>query len=446
MNALTRRQLMTAGMGVATSSVMVGCATPGMESVNVEPTIAAVGGGEKVTLTYWAWLKDLQKVADIWNAQNPHIEVQTVWIPGGNQGGYQKLYSALAANGGPDLAQVELRGIPEFMLVNGLVDLGRYGADEYAESFDPTLWSQVSFIDGVFGVPQDSGPMATFYQTEIFAELGAPPPKTWPEWAEVAAELRKKSIYLDCFAVADPSYFISYATQAGAAWLKPEDDGWVINMQDEATMNVAKFFDDALNQDLVNTGFTPYSPAWFAAAAKGQIASVTDGSWADALVQGVAGGAGKWSVAPMPTWPQGGFGSSYRGGSTTTVLANSSHPREALEFATWLNGSQEGIDGLIEHCGIGWSASSDFIGTARQEPSEFFSGQNYNEEVFVPANEQQNPDWAWWPITQQSINILADEFRRKGDGQSLMDGVINAENEITAAFRNKGLRIRKEES
>ncbi|MGO1385131.1 MAG: ABC transporter substrate-binding protein [Arachnia sp.] len=444
MKALTRRQLMRVGLGAAT--VMTGCATPGMTSVNSQPTIDAVGNGEKVTLTYWAWLKDLQKVADIWNTQNPHIEVQTVWIPGGNQGGYQKLYSALAANSGPDLAQVELRSIPEFILVNGLVDLGRYGAQEYADRFDPTLWGQVSFIDGVYGIPQDSGPVATFYQTEIFEQVGAPPPKTWPEWAELAAELRKMSVYLDCFPIADPSYFIAYATQAGASWLAPEDDGWVINMRDEATLDVARFFDDALNRDLVNTDFTTYSPAWFAACANGQLASVTDGSWADALVQGVAGGAGKWRVAPMPTWPLGGFGSSSRGGSTTAVLANSSHPREALEFAVWLNSSPEGIDALIKHSGIGWSANPEYIGSSRKEPSEFFSGQNYNTEVFVPAAKQQNPDWTWWPITQQSINILADEFRRKGDGQSLVDGVINAENQITDVFRSKGLRIRKEAS
>lgn len=446
MKALTRRQLMMTGMGAATSSLMVGCATPGMESVNAQPTIAAVGSGEKITLTYWAWLKDLQEVADIWNAQNPLIQVETVWIPGGNQGGYQKLYSALAANGGPDLAQVELRAIPEFMLVNGLVDLDRYGAQEYADRFDPTFWGQVSFVDGVFGIPQDSGPMATFYQTEIFEQLGAPPPTTWPDWAEVAAEMRKMGVYLDCFPVADPSYFISYATQAGASWLKPEADGWVINMRDEATMEVARFFDDALDRDLVNTGFTTFSPAWFAACANGQLASVTDGSWADALVQGVAGGAGKWRVAPMPTWTTGGFGSSQRGGSTTAVLANSSHPREALEFAVWLNSSKEGIDALIEHSGIGWSANPDYIGSQRQEPSEFFSGQNYNTEVLVPATKQQNRDWSWWPITQQSINILSDEFRRKGEGQSLVDGVVKAEDEIAAVFRSKGLRIRKGDS
>ncbi|QGH68119.1 extracellular solute-binding protein [Pseudactinotalea sp. HY158] len=444
MTSLTRRQLLTFGLGATAAGALAACATPGTTSVNAAPTIPPEPSGHPVRLTYWAWLKDLQKVADIWNAQNPHIQVETVWIPGGNEGGYQKLYSALAAGGGPDLAQVELRAVPEFMLVNGLVDLSRYGADAAAPTFDPTLWNQVSFTGGVYGIPQDSGPMATFYQTELFEKIGARPPDTWSQWAEVAAEFRTAGAYIDVFPIADPSSFVAYATQAGATWLTPTDDGWVIDMTGEATLTVARFFDHAIDSDLVTTDYGLYSPPWFAAAAAGGLASLTDASWADALLEGVSGAEGKWRVAPMPRWEHGGFGSSFRGGSTTTVLAHSAHPAEALEFATWLNGSRAGIDGLIEHCGIGWSANPDYIGASRMQPSPFFGGQDYNTDVFLPASTEQNPDWSWWPITQQSLNILADEFRRKPSGQSLVDAVANAERQIISAFENKGLSIRKE--
>lgn len=444
MRPLTRRQLLGLGLGTA-ATALAGCATPGTTSVNAQPTIPSAGAGQPVKLTYWAWLKDLQKVADIWNAKNPHVQVEAVWIPGGNQGGYQKLYASLAAGGGPDLAQVEFRTIPEFLLVNGLTDLSRYGARQYADRFDPTLWHQASFTGGTFGIPQDSGPMGTFYQVEPFARVGASPRPgwTWDEWADAAAELRRLDVYIDCFPIADASVFAAFATQAGASWLTPTKDGWVINMRDDATMAVARFFDRAIERDLVTTAFTPYSPGWFAACANGKLASITDASWADALIQGVTGGKGKWKVAPMPVWPHGGYGSSYRGGSTTAVLANSRHPREATEFAVWLNSSREGIDGLIEHCGIGWSASSDYIGAARQKPSPFFSGQDYNRDVFAPAVKQQNRHWSWWPVTQQSFNILSDEFRKRGAGQKLVDAVVRAEEQIIVAFKNKGLTIHR---
>ncbi|BDZ51292.1 hypothetical protein GCM10025867_35330 [Frondihabitans sucicola] len=145
----------------------------------------------------------------------------------------------------------------------------------------------------------------------------------------------------------------------------------------------------------------------------------------------------------MPVWGKEGFGSSYQGGSTAAVLANSPHPKEALDFCVWMTTTKEGIDALIEYCGIGWSPARDFIGSAREKPSKFFAGQNYNEEVFVPAAKEQNPDWSWWPVTQQSFNILSDGFRKKGSGTTLVDSVATAEKQIMAVFRGKGLSIRK---
>ena len=57
----------------------------------------------------------------------------------------------------------------------------------------------------------------------------------------------------------------------------------------------------------------------------------------------------------MQKWGADGFGSSAIGGSTAAVLANAKHPKEALEFITWMTTSKEGIDAMIKYCGIGWS-------------------------------------------------------------------------------------------
>lgn len=441
MSPLSRRGFF--GLGAAAGAVLLpGCSTPGMTSVNTQPVVPAATG--PVNLTYWSWLKDLQKVCDIWNADNPNVQVEATWLPSGNSGGYQKMYTALAAGGtDPDLAQVEFRTVPEFMLVNGVVDLARYGANDYADRFDPTLWGQVSHVGGVFGIPQDSGPMATFYRPDLLAAVDAEPPVTWDDWASVAAELRRTNVYIDCFALADASWFTAIATQAGASWLRVDGDSWVIDMTDDATLDTARFFDKAIDDDLVTTAFGPFSTPWFAAAAANQIATLTTGSWGDALLAGVSGAEGKWRVAPMPRWSSGGFGSSFLGGSTVAVLSTSRHPQEALDFAIWMQTSKEGIDALIEYCGIGWSPSRDYIGAQRQQPSAFFGGQNYNEEIFLPAAQQQNPDWSWWPLTQQSFNIISDGFRNKATGGTLVDAITTAETNIIEAFRNKGLNIRK---
>lgn len=444
MTALSRRNLLRAGLGASAAWALAGCSTPGTSPVNARPTMPAASSGEAVRLNMWSWVTDLHIAAEIWNEQNPHIQVDISWIPGGNEGGYQTLFSALAADSSPDLAQVELRAIPEFMLVNGLVDLSRYGADQYADRFDETLWGQASFADGVYGIPQDAGPVGMFYRPDLLEQVGAEVPATWGEWAEVGAELRDAGIYIDSFPLADASIFTAHAMQAGATWFSAEEDHWVMNMADETTLDVARFFDAAVDSGIVTTQHEPFSPGWFAAAGNDRIASLSGASWGDAMLQGVSGAEGEWRVAPVPQW-MNGYGSSTIGGSSTAVMANSRHPAEALEFAVWLNSSPEGIDALIENSGIGWSASPNHIGSSREGPSEFFGGQEYNTEVFEKAAQQQNPHWQWWPIVQQSFSILEDEFRQKAQGSSLVDAVVSAENSIFDVMRHKGLVVRRAE-
>jgi multiple sugar transport system substrate-binding protein len=438
-----RRRLLGLGLGALGAAALAGCAPPGANPVNAEPTIPAAGPGEKITLTYWAWLKDLQKVADIWNAKNPNVQVEAVFSLGGNSGGYQKMYSALAAGGGPDLAQVELRSVPEFMLVGGLVDLARYGAEQYRSRYDEAAWDQVTFNGGVFAIPQDTGPMAWYYQPAVLAKVGGQPPTTWDEWASLAEELHKRdpSVYLEAFSVADASPFMAYAAQAGGKWFTPTENGWIVNLTDDATLTAARFFDKAIDGGYVQTGYDPYSPGWTAAAGNGQIAALTGASWGDALVETIGTGAGKWRVAPMPKWPTGS-GSTALGGSSTAILANSRHPKEALDFAVWMTTSPEAIDALIKYCGIGWSPARDYIGAQRQQPSEFFSGQNYNTEIFVPAAGQQPKDWRWGPITQRTLNALSDNFRRKiTAGQSLVDSLRLTQRTTVDTMRQIGLTV-----
>ena len=436
---------MELGLGALGAAALAGCAPPGANPVNSEPVIPAAAAGEKITLTYWAWLKDLQKVCDIWNAKNPNVQVEAVFSLGGSSGGYQKMYSALAAGGGPDLAQVELRTVPEFMLVQGLVDLSRYGAKQYASLYDEAAWGQVNFNGGVYAIPQDTGPMGWYYQPAALAKVGGRPPSTWDEWAQLAEAIHKQDAnnYLESFSVADASPFMSYAAQAGAKWFTPTDDGWLVNLTDDASLMVARFFDKAVDNKWVQTAYDAYSPGWTAAAGNGQIAALTGASWGDALVETIGTGAGRWKVAPMPRW-SGGFGSTALGGSSSAVLANSKHPKEALDFAVWMTTSKEGVDAMIKYCGIGWSPARDYIGAQRQQPSEFFSGQNYNTEVFVPAAKQQPTDWHWGPITQRMLNTLSDNFRLKlTSGQSLVDSLHKTQQTTVDILRQIGLTVRE---
>ncbi|PWH07447.1 ABC transporter substrate-binding protein [Brachybacterium endophyticum] len=443
MRPLVPRRTALAG-GAATAAALAaglaGCAPTGAGKVNAEAVIPPSDG--PVTLTYWAWLKDLQKVADEFNKTQDRITVEAVWIPGGNAGGYAKILSAVAAGGGPDIAQVELRSVPEFALAGALTDLTRYGFAKDEKAFDPGAFAQIKVGDSLWAVPQDTGPGAMFYNKEVLEEeLGLTPPKTWDEFRSVAEEVKKAGKTLMTLDPGDGSVLPLWAMQKGSVWFEPKDDTWVLNMADDPTMEMADYWDGVFSDELVSTGYGPFSTPWYAAAGDGKVLSYVGGSWGDALTETVPGGKGKWAVADMPRW-EDGYASGGLGGSSAAVLSTSEHPAEALEFLRWMCTDPAGIDAMIENSGIGWSPAADYIGKKRQQPSEFFSGQNYNEEVILPMAEGQSLDWTWAPLMQRIIDRLGDGMLEVvGGGSTFTKMLPQAQEDIAEIMRKIGLKV-----
>ncbi|UYG17790.1 extracellular solute-binding protein [Brachybacterium huguangmaarense] len=436
----TSRRAVLGGGAAALAAGLAACTSTGAATVNSGPTIPASSG--KVTLTYWAWLKDLQKVADVYNATQDRIEVRAVWIPGGDSGGYAKILSAVAAGGGPDIAQVELRAVPEFALAGALTDVGRYGALDKESAFDPGAFAQVKIGDSVWAIPQDTGPAAMFYNRQVLEdELGLTPPETWDEFRELAQHVKDAGKTIMTIDPGDGSVLPMWAMQRGANWFEPKGDTWVLHMADDVSLEVADFWDGIIKDQLIGTGYGSFSTPWMAAAGKGDVLSYIGGSWGDALIEGVPDGSGKWKVAPMPRW-QDGYASGGLGGSSAAVLSTSQHPAEALEFLTWMCTDPAGIDAMIEYSGIGWSPSADYIGKEREKPSEFFSGQNYNEDVILPMAKGQNLDWVWAPLMQRVNARLGDGMLSVVGGSNTFTKMLpQAQDDIADIMRKIGLNV-----
>lgn len=440
--AFSRRTAL-AGGATAAAATLTGCSALGARSANGGPTIPASDG--KVTLTYWAWLKDLQKVCDVYNRTQDRIHVDAVWIPGGDSGGYAKELSAVAAGGGPDIAQIELRAIPDFAIAGALVDLSRYGADDKESLYAPSAWALGKIGDQVLGIPQDTGPGVHFYNRELLEEIGAQPPATWAEYRDLAAAVKDSgpNRTISTLNPADGSFITFVMPQAGAVWFRPQEGGWLVNLTDDASLTVAEYWDSMMSEGLVSTAYGAFSAPWYAAAGAGNILGNVTGSWGDALIEGsIASGSGTWAVADMPRWPDEGYGSGMQGGSSAAVMANSQHPVESLEFLTWMTTDPAGIDAMIQFSGIGWSPAKDYIGAQREKPSEYFSGQNYNVDVVQPMSEQQNLEWTWPPVTQRLQNLLADRLRTSATGGTkLADALPDLQKEVISIMRDIGLDV-----
>jgi multiple sugar transport system substrate-binding protein len=381
-------------------------------------------------------------VADVFNQTQDRIQVEAVWIPGGDSGGYAKILSAVAAGGGPDIAQVELRAVPEFALAGALTEVGRYGASANEDKFDPGAFAQVKIGDNVWAVPQDTGPSATFYNREVLEdELGLEPPKTWDDFKEISAEVQKAGKTFMTLDPGDGSVLTMWAQQKGSNWFTPEGDTWTLHMTDDASLEVADFWDGVFKDGSISTAYGAFSTPWMAAAGSGDVLAYVGGSWGDALVESVPDASGKWAVADMPRWDDG-FASGGLGGSSAAVLSTSEHPAEALEFLTWMCTDPAGIDAMIEFSGIGWSPAADYIGKARQEPSEFFSGQNYNEEVILPMAQDQNLEWTWAPLMQRVNARLGDGMQSVVSGaQTFTKMLPEAQDDIAEIMTKIGLNV-----
>ena len=80
------------------------------------------------------------------------------------------------------------RRCPQFALPGSLVDLTQYGFDEFEADYTPSTWAAVHAGDGLYGLPQDSGPMALFYNKDVFDKVGIEVPTTWDEYVDRGEE------------------------------------------------------------------------------------------------------------------------------------------------------------------------------------------------------------------------------------------------------------------
>jgi multiple sugar transport system substrate-binding protein len=129
----------------------------------------------QITLEFWSWVGGLDNTVKDFEKAYPNIKIHVNNV-GGGPAEYEKLQTALkAGSGAPDVAQIEYDFLPSFIVTDGLADIAQYGANDAKPYLVPWTWGQVS-PDGkaVFGIPQDSGPLALIYGGILHGAWGGP--------------------------------------------------------------------------------------------------------------------------------------------------------------------------------------------------------------------------------------------------------------------------------
>ncbi len=372
-----------------------------------------------VELTFWTWAPNMDKVVDLWNEQNPDIQVTVNKQDGGDPAVTKLLTAIKGGSGAPDVMQAEYQKIPTLVSADALADVSGEIGDDVAGQFPEGVWNAVTLgSDAVYAIPQDSGPMQFYYRADVFEELGLEVPTTWDEYAQVAEAIHTAdpSRYLGTFSAADAGWFTGLAQQAGASWWGIDGEAWAVDVDDEATLQVAEYWGGLVESGVIDNK-PMYTPEWNAALNDGGQVGWLSAIWAPGVLEGNAPDtAGLWRMAPMPQWDPADPATGNWGGSATAVTSQSKHPAQAAEFVTWLNTSQEAVDALVTEAGI-YPANTPAQAGALTEPPAFFADQADFWEIAAETAETAS-SFTYGPNVNVTYSAYNDEFGKATEARS----------------------------
>ena len=143
-------------------------------------------------LRYWSWAPNIAKIVDVWNAQNPDIQVEVNTSTGSNDI-VAKLSAAKEAGTLPDLSNTSYENLPN-LVVNGIAADITDAFGDYEDQIAPAAWNLTTFDGKNYAVPQGTGPQFLFYRTDLFEAAGVEAPTTWDEYADAApGDSRRRS-------------------------------------------------------------------------------------------------------------------------------------------------------------------------------------------------------------------------------------------------------------
>ena len=433
-----RRTAAIVATGLTVSLALAACAPAaggGAETGNAADIEAALK--EKSTITVWAWAPAVEEIAESFEKEHPNVTVKVVNAGTGNDQ-YIKLQNAIkAGSGAPDVAQIEYYALPQFGLSDALVDLTDFGFDELEDKYTASTWGSVNLDGGIYALPQDSGPMALFYNKTVFDKWGIAVPTTWDEYIAAAKTLH----------AADPNAYITNDTgdagfttsmiwQAGGQpYTTTNSTEVALDLQDEGSKKFADTWSQLTENDLV-APVSSWSDEWYRGLGDGTIATLAIGAWMPGnLTSGVPDAAGDWRVAKMPTFEAGVPANAENGGGGDAILKQSKNKLVAAGFLQYMN-EGEGTQISLKAGGFPSTVADLESDAFLNAEDPYFGGQKVNE-VLADSIGDVVPGWSYLPFQVYSNSIFNDTVGQSyADKSNLNDG-LKAWQDATAEYGNE---------
>ncbi len=138
------------GATIASVALLAGCSAAG------DAGDAGSADGP-VTLQMWSWDPGMADIVDVWNSENPDIQVELSDPPAGGDELVSRILTAHKSGDAADIVKVEYQSLPA-LIANGVAaDITDYVPDA-EQAFTPGAFSQVKFEGKTYGLPQDFAP------------------------------------------------------------------------------------------------------------------------------------------------------------------------------------------------------------------------------------------------------------------------------------------------
>ncbi|GAB2849750.1 extracellular solute-binding protein [Streptomyces deserti] len=373
---LSRRGLLRAGLA-GTAATALG----GLASGCAVPTGST---GRNMVLWYWSGGLSDTVVKNAKARFDGSVDLQAIQI-----GGYyrSKLITTMAGRSHvPDIAGLKGEDMASYLPnADQFIDLRTLGAEKYRSQYLAWKWDQGIADDGtMIGFPIDCGPVAHFYQYEVFRRAGLPYEpadvskelNTWEKFFAAGERLRRRipgtSLLSDVNAV-----FENVVNQGSRRFV--DKDRNFIGDQ-EHVRGAWALAVEAKRRGIVSD-LVSGTPDQLSAIESGKLPSQLGASWATYdLKNGVPKTKGKWRIADMPVRP------SNNGGSFLSITKACREPERAFEIITWVLNAANQAQGYVD-AGLFPSTPASYGLKQLREPDPFFGGQ-VTTDVFGPAAQK----------------------------------------------------------
>ncbi|OOC53251.1 MULTISPECIES: sugar ABC transporter substrate-binding protein [Nocardiopsis] len=287
------------------------------------------------------------------------VEVRQISVPADQL--VPKALRMASSNSLPDVLSVDGSDLPQFAAAGGLVPLEEVGLP--TEDLSEGALSIGSYEGVYYGAARSVNSLGLFYDTDVLAEAGVEPPRTWEELRTAAAELtggERYGLAVSALATEDGVYqFLPWL------WSNGGDERELASPESvEALEYVTSLVESgSVSPSVVNWTQADVNDQFIA----GNAAMMVNGPWQLPVLKEHP--ELDWAVTEIPVPEAGDTSVAPIGGTTFTVPVNAGHPgreRVAAELVACMTTAEAQLD---------WSTKGSNVPVAPE------AAERYREEV-----------------------------------------------------------------